>query len=212
MIQIKLDNSENLVSISEEDIAYTNEELTKIEELRKKSRTNGTLVIKEPKIKNKNTKKEYDGIYRHNLKIGMPVRATVENHTFIGYICRINKENRHYIKYDVETPSGILKDVYYITYRKVTDYSNVVVPEELKVMTTQRLLNELKKSRLVESDENYVTCSTSEYDKVYNSYLIKAELSTRPHIKTKSETKALSNHRKTKRQEKKYDKIKKAKN
>ena len=213
-----------VIDITEEDLVFTNEQLTKLEELRRNSRTNGAIQLKEFPRKKKRAYVEKESSYTEKLKVGTSVRVTEQNHTFIGFITKVHPD-RWCPKFDIETPAGILKEVDYrqVQYRKVENYTGVYIPEILKTMTTQHLLAELKRIRILENtDTDWATVTDSDgetsFKRItpYYSHQIKAELSTRPHIPTKAERKAMINHGKRNKQSEKYEqkmkKIKKAKN
>jgi len=219
-------NTEDLVVINEEDIIFTEEQLTKLEELRRKSGTTGAVKLKEfPRKKKKvhvekedsdETKAQWSS---QNLKVGMPVTVTEEKHTFIGFVIAVDRTISYYPKFDIQTYAGNLKDVDHrnVSYRKIQDYSNVSIPEELKTKTTQHLLHMLKCSRIAEDNGTYNYREPGEKcpDHIF-TFEIKAELANRPHIPTKAERKAIINNGKRNKQAEKYrekmKKIKKAKN
>ena len=130
----------------------------------------------------------------------------------INMLVRTVNKDESPVRYDIDTPGGLLKNVYCgnVKYRTLNDYSNVPIPEALKKLTTQHLLAKLKQSRLYENigydDNNYWSGPT------YYCFQLKAELATRPHIVTKAERKAMINNKKRNKREKKYkEKLKKAK-
>ena len=139
---IKLEN--DVIEINEENLVFSENELKRIELLRKERnyRKCCSYICKEPKEKTDKEKAMF-GSSSH-LKCGMPVRVNVENNTLIGFISKVNKTNP--LTFDIETPGGLLKSVYYkdVWYREIKDYSLVEIPEELKKMNTHSLLNNLK--------------------------------------------------------------------
>ena len=214
-----------VINITEEDLVYTNEQLAKLEELRKKSGTAGAVKLKEFPRKKKRvhiekkvsdeTKAEWNS---QNLKVGMPVTVTEQNHTFIGFVIKVHPD-RWYPKFDIETYAGVLKDIDHrnVSYRKIRDYSDVVIPEQLKSKTTQHLLHMLKQARIAEDNDTYDYWEPGMAREPHIwTFQIKAELANRPHIPTKAERKAMINHVKRNKQIEKYKqkmkKIKKAKN
>lgn len=214
-----------VINITEEDLVYTNEQLTKLEELRRKSGTTGAVKLKEfPRKKKKvHVEKEdsdelKDQWSSQNLKVGMPVTVTEEKHTFIGFVTAVDKTINYYPKFDIQTYAGLLKDVDHrnVSYRKIQDYSSVVIPEELKTKTTQHLLHMLKCSRIAENNGtyDYWEPGMTKIPHIW-TFQIKAELANRPHIPTKAERKAMINNGKRNKQAEKYEqkmkKIKKAK-
>ena len=215
-----------VINITEEDLVYTNEQLAKLEELRKKSGTNSAVKLKEfPRKKKKvHVEREYSDETKaewssQNLKVGMPVTVTEEKHTFIGFVIAVDRTISYYPKFDIQTYAGILKDVdhRHVSYRKIQDYSNVVIPEELKSKTTQHLLHLLKQARIAEDNGSYDYWEPGMPRTPHIwTFQIKAELANRPHIPTKAERKAMINHGKRNKQIEKYEqkmkKIKKAKN
>ena len=174
-------------NITEEDLAFSPEQQDKIDELRKAKENQISFTQKG------------DNTYRDKLVEGAPCRFTSEGHTFIGYIKNIYKED-HTRYYDIDTPVGLMKKIWHgdVWYREVTSYEGDkdLIPKELYSMTTQKLLNELKISRLKERiDEDYYVKD------VYPTWMIKAVLQTRPHIPTKAERKAIiQNHLSNQRQ------------
>jgi hypothetical protein len=191
-VKTKLELGKN---ITEEDLTFTTEQQEKIAKLRKE---------KENQI---SSTKKSDNTYRDKLVEGASCRFTAEGHTFIGHIKNIYKEE-HIRYFDIETPSGLMKrirrsDVWYrdnVSYEDNKEF----IHKDLYKMTTQKLLNELSKTRLTESsDDDYLGI-------IYPSWMIKAVLSTREHIKTKSERKAMAKHKLFVKKEKKLRK--KAKN
>lgn len=178
--------------ITEEDLTFNPEQQEKIAKLRKEKENTSSLTI-EP---DNNT-------YQDKLIEGAPCRFTSDGHTFIGYIKKVYKEdNTNY--YDIDTPGGLMKKICYddVCYRQVNFYEGdkSCINKDLYKMTTQKLLNELKKCRSISM------VGTSDYQKA-----IKAILETRPHIPTKSERKAiiqnyLSNKRQMKLKRKKAKK------
>jgi len=208
MDKIAVLTSSDVIVINEQDIVFTNEQLTKLDELRKKSGTDGTLKTRIRKSKSKFVEtKVSDEIKTYwnnkNLKVGMPVRVEEQNHTFIGFIVKVYPDNWH-PKFDIQTPSALLKEIDYrsVQYRKIEDLSWIKIPEELKTKTTQHLLHMLKCARVAEEKESY------DSDHIY-TYQIKAELANRPHVMTKSERKAVSNHNKWNKKKETYEKQKK---
>jgi len=215
-----------VINITEEDLVYTNEQLAKIEELRKKSGTAGAVKLKEFPRKKKRVHVEKEdsdetkaGWNSKNLKVGMPVTVTEEKHTFIGFVIAVDKTISYYPKFNIQTYAGVLKDVdhRHVSYRKIQDYSNVVIPEELKTKTTQHLLHLLKQARIAEDNDSYDYWEPGMPKTPHIwTFQIKAELANRPHIPTKAERKAMINHTKRNKQIEKYEqkmkKIKKAKN
>jgi hypothetical protein len=207
MDKIAVLTSSDVIVINEQDIVFTNEQLTKLDELRKKSGTDGTLKTRIRKSKSKFVEtKVSDEIKTYwnskNLKVGMPVRVEEQNHTFIGFIVKVYPDNWH-PKFDIQTPSALLKEIDYrsVQYRKIEDLSWIKIPEELKTKTTQHLLHMLKCARIDEEK------GIGDYE--FTSYEIKAELANRPHVMTKSERKAVSNHSKWNKKKEKYEKHKK---
>ena len=204
-----------VINITEEDLAFTNEQLERIEELRKRSGTGKPKThIRKKKSTKSNTNQDttqsrYYSCGSRNLEEGMPVTVTEQGHTFIGFVTKVHPD-RWYPKFDVKTAGGdILKEIDHrcISYRAKDMYSyGGEIPEELTKWTTQHLLNELKVSRFRESD----SYNPDDYDNgyVYPSYQIKAELAKRPHIPTKAERKAVINHAKRNKAMKKYEKNK----
>ena len=198
-----------VINITEEDLVFTNEQLKRIEELRKKSGT-GKIF---PRKKKKSTYKEVEPSDEYkaenwgsrNLKPGMPVTVTEEGHTFIGFVTKVHTDP-WYPKFDVETIGGnILKEIDHrcVKYRIKDKYLYTgEIPEEISKLTTQHLLSELRKSRIP---------SESNDDWKYDLYIrqVKAELAKRPHIPTKAERKAVINHAKRNKAMKKYEKSKK---
>jgi hypothetical protein len=176
--------------ITEEDLAFNPEQQEKIAKLRKEKEDTSSIVS------------ELDNTHHDKLPEGSPCRFTSDGHTFIGYIIEVYKEdNTHY--YDIDTPGGVMKKIPYnnVYYRQVYAYEGdkSCINVDLYKMTTQKLLNELKKCRTISM------IGTSDYQKA-----IKAVLETRPHIPTKAERKAIiKNHlsiqkeRKLKRKKKK---------
>jgi uncharacterized protein YprB with RNaseH-like and TPR domain len=180
--------------ITEEDLTFTTEQQEKIAKLRSDKENQFSFTSK-----GENT-------YRDKLVEGAPCRFTAEGHTFIGHIKKVYKEE-HIRYFDIETPSGLMEriqrsDVWYrdnVSYEDNKDF----IHKDLYKMTTQKLLNELSKTRLTEtSDDDYLGI-------IYPSWMIKAVLSTREHIKTKSERKAMTKHKLFVKKQK--QKIKKAK-
>lgn len=175
--------------ITEEDLAFSPEQQDKIAELRKAKENQISFTQKG------------DNTYRHKLVEGAPCRFNAEGHTFIGHIKKVYKEG--YTRYyDIDTPAGLMKKIWHgdVWYREVTSYKGDkdLIPKDLYSMTTQKLLNVLKISRLMESsDEDY-----DYYVKdVYPTWMIKAVLQTRPHISTKAERRAIiQNHLSNQRQ------------
>ena len=203
-----------VINITEEDLVFTNEQLERIEELRKKSGTGKTF----PRKKKKSSYKEVEPSDEfkaenwgsRNLKRGMPVTVTEQGHTFIGFVTKVHPDS-WYPKFDVKTAGGdTLKEIDHrsISYRAKDVYSyGGEIPEELTKWTTQHLLNELKVARFKESD----TYNSDDWDNgyVYPAYQIRAELAKRPHVPTKAERKAVINHAKRNKAMKKYEKSKK---
>jgi hypothetical protein len=169
--------------ITEEDLVFTDTELTKIEELRRQRSVN-----------NYNNKTS-TWTPRPGLKEGSPVHISYDGTNMIGTILKIYRENAWNILYDVSTPGGIMKKVSRVWARTVQDLSGVVIPEALKKMNTGQLLSLLQSTRLWnEYDEE-------EYHAPYYSPdVLKAELANRPHVFNKKERKAL---RKNKQRNKK---------
>lgn len=121
--------------------------------------------------------------------VDKPVYVCVDGVSFSGYIKAeyYKKRSELYSSYesrfDVETPHGLLNvDGRQIKFRTLTDYSNVVVPEELLNMTTRQLLKELQYTRTGSVAYGYS-------DTGFDADAIKAVLSTREHIPSKKETK-----------------------
>lgn len=193
--------------------------------MRRKSGTTGAVKLKEFPRKKKKVhveKEDSDELKAQwssqNLKVGMPVTVTEEKHTFIGFVTAVDKTINYYPKFDIQTYAGLLKDVDHrnVSYRKIQDYSSVVIPEELKTKTTQHLLHMLKCSRIAENNGtyDYWEPGMTKIPHIW-TFQIKAELANRPHIPTKAERKAMINNGKRNKQAEKYEqkmkKIKKAK-
>jgi hypothetical protein len=174
-------------NITEEDLAFNPEQQEKIAKLRKEKENQISLT------------KKGDNTYRDKLVEGAPCRFTSEGHTFIGYIKNIYKDN-NVRYYDIDTPGGLMKKIWHddVRYREVHSYETKkdFIHKDLYNMTTQKLLNELKISRLEENSDN------DYYERdVYPTWMIKAVLETRPHIPTKAERKAIiQNHLSNQRQ------------
>jgi hypothetical protein len=201
-----------VINITEEDLVYTNDQLTKLEELRRKSGTTGAVKLKEFPRKKKKVhveKEDSDELKAQwssqNLKVGMPVTVTEEKHTFIGFVTAVDKTISYYPKFDIQTYTGLLKDVDHrnVSYRKIQDYSSVVIPEELKTKTTQHLLHMLKCSRIAENNGtyDYWEPGMTKIPHIW-TFQIKAELANRPHIPTKAERKAMINNGKRNKRKK----------
>lgn len=183
--------------ITEEDLIFTTEQQEKIAKLRRDKENQYSFTSKG------------DNTYRDKLVEGAPCRFTAEGHTFIGHIKKVYKEG--YIRYfDIETPSGLMKKIWHgdVWYRNIVSYeaNKEFIHKDLYKMTTQKLLNELSKTRLAEND-GYMS---DYWGIIYPSWMIKAVLSTREHIQTKSERKAMTKHKLfVKKQKQKRKKAKK---
>ena len=166
--------------ITEEDLTFTTEQQEKIAKLRRDKENDFSYVSKG------------DNTYHDKLVEGAPCRFTTEGHTFIGHIKKVYKEDR-ILYYDIDTPIGLVKKIYSgnVCYRKVDTYTynEDYINKDLYKMTTQKLLNELKKTRLIENSEDDYS-----FIYIYPSWMIKAVLKSRPHVKTKSEQKAIIQH------------------
>lgn len=150
---------------------YTEEEQKKINELR---------LLREREIVEKN---EYMVWLknRKTLDVGDPVSITIDGKTISGRITKVYGNG----VYDVNTPYGVItnhdKVTFEIRYRPVQDLTNVVVPEELKTISTHKLLKLLQEHR--SGNAEYYEAPT------WTKEQIKAELMYRPHVPTKGEKK-----------------------
>lgn len=188
--------------INEEQLSFSVEQMEKIEKMRRDRSVDNYYP-------SRNSSKPSTYVSNDRLEVGMPVTVVEGDHTMIGFVISVNKTERP-VRYDINTPGGLLKNVYCgnVRFRKINDYTGVVIPEELKKLTTQHLLAKLKRSRIHENgdDDNYWTGPT------YYCFQLKAELATREHIATKAERKAMINNKKRNKREEKYkEKMKKAK-
>lgn len=144
-------------------------------------RLNELRVEREQDIQNNVPRKSRESL------VDKPVYVCIEGVSFSGYIKAeySKKGSESDLRFDVETPHGLLNvNRRQIKFRTLTDYTNVVVPEELVNMTTRELLRELQYTR------KPVAYYSGDYGyKGYETDAIKAVLSTREHIPSKKETK-----------------------
>lgn len=103
--------------------------------------------------------------------------------------------------FDIKVGKKIFKKIGYedLSCRKSEDYRNVIIPEDLKEMTTKELLQELNDSRKpwYHYRDSYYYNHT-----IYEYKAIKAELSTREHITRRNELKNTSKKRSNKNKNK----------
>lgn len=154
-------------SLEEENLSY--EQFCNIHELR-------------CRLKNKN-----DFKFSNKLSIGTPVKLFVKftdktgTHSIHlnGYIHSIN-ENNYSKPYIINVSGKLIKEYEWISVRKVNDFSNIVICDEIKQLSTERLLNKFRQERKFPSySENY-------------TLQMKAELSNRENIESKYEKKYLN--------------------
>jgi len=150
--------------IEEED--YSFEQWAKIKELREQSSK-----------KENNT--NWKVLYRDVAKVGDPVYFNNETiRRQAGYLVKINNQtNRWKMSGDISTALGVFKDIIMgkIWFREIKDMSDVVIPQELKTISTERLLNAYKSVIRTWSDIHINGCD-------YTKAEVKAELSIREHI------------------------------
>lgn len=149
---------------------YTEEEQKKIDDLRHQREVE--RLESQKNLTQRTNLKKY-------LDVGDPVFVTIEGKTISGRItCRHSD-----VLFDVNTPYGVITKLNCykseVRARFVQDLSHVIIPDELKTMTTHMLLNMLQGHR---SGYDYGSPQFSVEE-------IKAELRHRPHIPTKSEKK-----------------------
>jgi hypothetical protein len=102
----------------------------------------------------------------------------VETTDFITYRYQVTSVKRE-----------VVENVQYLKPRVVIDYSAIVVRDEIKKMSTQKLIKENKRCRGQLSYASYEGMNAYSYWEKY--YIeIRAELSTRGHFKRKAELKA----------------------
>jgi hypothetical protein len=151
---------------------YTEEQEKKIDYLREQ---------RELEREKKNANNTHSDFLKNQNRLGVgdPVFITIDGKTISG---RIVGSHGNYV-FDVNTPYGRITDISAheskMCKRFVEDLSHVKVPEELKTMSTHRLLKLLQDYR----------CGNFEYwgTPKWTKEQLKAELMLRPHVPTKGE-------------------------
>ncbi len=163
---------------------YTPEQEAKIAMLRKEAETQKIKNLWDKTMEERHAEK-------FELKVGDPCFVTIDGVTISGYIMEIDSRDKWNKLYEIKTPNGRIVDIpaRSVSRRFVKDYSNVVIPEALKSMSTPDLLALLRASRQYYEYDDY-------YKGSYTEDQIKAELSKRPHIPNKRETKMVNSRKK----------------
>lgn len=160
-----------------EDECYTFEEWNKINALRDKSNTERV------------TSTEPVALYRDIVAIGDPVSFVVEGNAnnVGGYVVNIrNKKDKWNKTVDISSALGKFNNMSLnkVWYRHIEDMSDVVIPETLKAISTQRIIN-VYKSVLRTDAFGYINGID------YPQHVMKAELGTREHIFSKEDKKLM---------------------
>lgn len=156
---------------------YTPEQLEKIEYLRKQNEFGSVYSY----VKNKLAG---NGITSTRFKVTDRVRVSVESCTIVGYILEvIEGENQTEDIFVVSTPFGIMRNVPYknMDHRYYEDLSGIIIPEELKAISTQNLLLEIK-DRRTGHNHSFIVKGGSWVTpmKEFSDQEIRAELRNRP--------------------------------
>lgn len=129
---------------------------------------------------------------RRQLEKGCDCTVTIDGVTIIGTVLDIRTE-KYETYFDISTPMGALKNFKCespnrkISKRKKHDFSNVVIPESLNPLSTQRLLRMLEVARV----NGYDTIGKwPNFEKISYDQL-KAILATRPHISSTKEKRVI---------------------
>lgn len=101
-----------------------------------------------------------------------------------GYIHSIN-ENNYFKPYVINVSGKLIEEYEWISVRKVNDFSNVVICDEIKQLPTEKLLNKFRQ------DRKNLYCGFPTYSENYTLQM-KAELSNRENIESKYEKKYLN--------------------
>lgn len=162
---------------------YTEEQEQKIARLREEaSKPKEKVVIN-------------DRPWNRPIKATDRVTVTIDGITTIGYVLSVSKELVKYSKthnvlvdtFTISTPYGIMKNVprNKVSLRYYKDLSHIVIPEELKTMSTKWLMSELSSHRsgfyCYDDDEGY----HPQFSSKFSEDEIRAELRTRPNIRSK---------------------------
>lgn len=149
---------------------YTPEQEAKIAYLRSKneaSRKNKSSLKRLKEYLNQSTHNQIDEISE-----GTRVFVDKDSATIIGYVLEVKDG-----LYKISTPYGIMKDLErkYLRKRDYRDLSHVVIPDELKKISTGELLSELR----------VLTYGYDDYRPKFSEDEIRAELRNRPNIHKK---------------------------
>lgn len=158
---------------------YTPEQEAKIEALRAKN-------VSEMQ-KNKALVNKLKDVEKHKpLGVKDRVFVVIDSSTIVGYITEKTGDT-----FTVSTPYGVMKNVElkYLSRRYYEDLSHVVIPDELKSISTNTLLSELRFRRSYSYSYNDYHCGT--FISKFDDEQIKAELRLRPHVNKGGKNKKL---------------------
>lgn len=149
---------------------YTDEQLDKIERLRAEA------AKKDRPSLNTN---DYHPLNKE-IEKDTRVYVTDKGVTMVGYVLSVKDS-----LYTISTPYGIMKNVELskLRYRTYKDLSHVIIPAELKTMSTSLLLDELRNYTVGNSDyfDEYIPRWTAQFTEDE----LRAELRNRPNIRAK---------------------------
>ena len=174
--------------LTEEEIAFTPDELDRIAYLREKR----ALETQSPKGEQRP---------KDLLKKGDPVYIHLNDTKFTGRIEKVNGDGRYSwnYTYDVSSPHGILKDLDYrqVSKRNLQDLSAIEVPDELKDLSAGTLVKMLRSTyggyyEYGDPGPGYAW----HQGRSYSDLQIKAALIGKPHVPNKRERLRVKEHNK----------------